>query len=474
MSDPSRFDPDVAPSPRPGRAVVLGGSLAGLLAAKVLAAHFAEVVVVDRDPLDVDLQAPRRGVPQGKHTHGLLVSGLQAIDAVVPGFASGVLARGGQHGDVGDRTRWHLGGGSLVRFESGLVGLLASRTLIESEVRRLVARTPGITWLGDRDIIGLTATSSGDRVTGVTVSGRRTPDGISGEQVDVRGDLVVDATGRGSRAPVWLAELGYAAPAESVVPVGITYVTRLFRAREGVLDDLDGEVIGTEPGVSRGGVALRQEGDLWTVTLAGLHGEQPPTDLARFTRYAAELPTPGLGEIAARCEPIGEAMVYRFPSSRWRHWEKLPRRPEGFLVIGDAVCSFNPVYGQGMSSAGLQARALDTLLAHGVEDLPRRAAEAFATVVAVPWALATGGDRRSPGMPRKPLPERLLDRYLDRLLRVARTDQAVAGAFLRVLNLLAAPPSLLSPAVAWRVVRPRAARPVLAASRPGEVSVPVR
>jgi 2-polyprenyl-6-methoxyphenol hydroxylase-like FAD-dependent oxidoreductase len=198
------------------------------------------------------------------------------------------------------------------------------------------------------------------------------------------------------------------------------------------------------------------------VTIAGMHGERPPTELDAFGAYAAGLALPGIARIARECEPLGDALVYRFPSSRWRHWEKLDRRPAGFVVLGDAVCSFNPVYGQGMSAAAQQARALGVLLDErpdvGDVELPRRAAAAFAAVVAVPWALATGGDRRYPGMPRKPLPERVLDRYLDRLLRVARRDPTVCLAFARVLNLLAAPPSLLAPDIAVRVLRPGAAR----------------
>ncbi|MFZ0160508.1 MAG: hypothetical protein WAL50_15885 [Kineosporiaceae bacterium] len=422
--------PRTAPpsSSRQGKAVVLGGSLTGLLAAHVLARHFADVVIVDRDALDVDLDQPRRGVPQGRHTHGLLVGGLQAMEDLLPGLTSGLVARGGLSGDVVARARWHLGGGSLRQFTSGLSGMLASRTLIESEVRRRVVATPEISLLGGHDIVSLLASKDRSQVIGVQVARRDTrphptgdgPASIGSRTLDVLADVVVDATGRGSRAPAWLADLGYPAPPETVVPADITYVTRLFHARQGVLDELDADVIGTNPPDPRGGVALRQEADRWTLTLAGMHGLRPPTELDQFIAYAADLPTPGLAQIARECSPIGDAMVYRFPASRWRRWEKVSRRPLGLLMIGDAVCSFNPVYGQGMSSAAQQALALATLLQDGSHDLPRLAAKVFAHVVAVPWALATGSDRRYPGQAPKRLPEKLLDRYLDRLLRVAR------------------------------------------------------
>jgi len=462
-----------------GRAVVLGGSLAGLLTAAALTGRFTEVTVVDRDPLDGRLEAPRRGVPQGRHTHGLLVGGLRAMEELLPGLTASLVARGGIEVDLVDRARWNLGGGSLARFPAGLIGMLASRTLIESEVRARVLALPGVGVLGGHDIVGLLASGDRRRVTGVRLTRRGAdaePPGAGAEslptrataegrpEVELVGELVVDATGRGSRAPTWLAGLGYPPPPEVTVPADICYVTRLFRVTPGVLDDLDVDVIGSNPPDPRAGVALRQEGDRWTVTLAGMHGLQPPTELAAFAEYAAGLPTPGLAQVATGCEPIGEPQVYRYPNSRWRRWEKVSSRPDGLLVIGDAVASFNPVYGQGMSSAALQAKALSTLLTSGPHELPRRAAEAFAAVVAVPWTLATGGDRRYPGLQLKSPPERLLDRYLDRLLRVARVDEQVALRFFRVLNLLAAPTSLLAPAAVRRVLRPGAG------GRPGGVA----
>jgi len=456
---------------RPRRAVVLGGSLAGLLTARVLADHFDDVVIVDRDDLATELAGPRRGVPQARHTHGLLVGGAQALERLLPGITQSLVARGARRSDVLARSRWLMGGNLLSRVDSGLAGLLASRTLIEAEVRRRVAATDGVSLVGGHDVAGLLTGADRARVSGALVVPR---DG--GPRLDLWADLVVDATGRGSRAPVWLTQLGYDAPPEERVDAQISYVTRLFEQRRGVLDDLDADVVGAVPGSLASGVALRQEGGRWTVTLAGARGQTPPADLDGFAAYARTLPTPGICEIVTSCRPVGEAETFRYPASQWRHWEKLTRMPAGFVVVGDAVCSFNPVYGQGMSSAALQVEALRDLLAAGgaragdavLEGLPAASARAFARVVATPWALATGADRRVPGMPPKPVAERLLDRYLDRLLAVAAGDPQVSVAFGRVLNLLAAPPSLLAPRCAWRVLGPRSWRPVrpAAAGRP--------
>lgn len=439
------------PAPVAGRALVLGGSLAGLLAARVLADHYAEVLVVDRDDLDSRLDAPRRGVPQGKHTHGLLVRGADAMESILPGLTDGVCLRGGHRADIMSRSRWTLQDNQLSRGDSGMVGLLCSRVLLESEVRRRVLETSGVRLLGNHDIVGLLASPDRTTVTGARVAPRETSE--SSPYVDLDAALVVDATGRGSRAAVWLRELGYDEPEITTVAAGVSYVTRLFHTRPGILDDLDADVVGTRPPNGRSGVAARIEADRWTVTLSGQNGEEPPTDLPAFLAYARTLPTPGIAEIIENCEPIGEAVRYRFPGSRWVRWERLDRRPAGFVVIGDAVCSFNPVYGQGMSSAAHQALRLRELLEQaGTGLVDRRAPKAFAAVAATPWALATGSDRRFPGMDRKPLPERVLDAYVDRLLEVATVDHDVALAFARVLNLLAPPPSLLAPRIAWRVL----------------------
>ncbi len=437
------------------RAVVLGGSLAGLLTARVLADHVDEVVVVDRDDLDTPLDAPRRGVPQSGHTHGLLVRGAEAMESIVPGLTEAVCGRGGQSADMMSRSRWILQGNELLRGDSGLIGMLGSRVLLESEVRRHVADNPKVRFLGRHDIVGLLTSEDRSTVTGARVAPRGTADH---QPIDLAAGLVVDATGRGSRAGVWMRELGYPAPEVTTVDAGVSYVTRLFEAGPGILDDLDADVVGTRPPNGRSGVALRVEGGRWTVTLAGQNGEEPPADPDGWLAYARTLPTQGIAQIIEQCEPIGPVLPYRFPGSRWVRWERLSRRPDSFVVIGDAVCSFNPVYGQGMSSAAHQAlRLREVLEQHGTVGIGARSARAFAEVVATPWALATGIDRRFPGMPRKPLPERILDRYIDRLLEVATGDRTVAVAFARVLNLLAPPPSLLAPAVAWRVLGPGSA-----------------
>jgi 2-polyprenyl-6-methoxyphenol hydroxylase-like FAD-dependent oxidoreductase len=441
----------------------------------VLARHFDQVVIVERDQSSRHSSGARRGVPQGRHSHGLLVSGSRSMERLLPGLTDGLVACGAIRVDLVSRARWCFGDVEQARFDSGLEGLMASRPLIEDEIRRRVLDLPNVVLVGGYDIAGLAVSDDRRRVLGARVARRRlsaqarsASTGLptdSTEEDTVLADLVVDATGRGSRAATWLSELGYPVVEEDVVDARMSYVTRRVRQRPGVLDDLDADIIGSGPGGIRSGVALRQEDGIWTVSLAGGFGERPPSELAQFQDFARGLPTPGLAEVALGCQPVGEPELFHYPSSRWLHWEKLADRPEGFTVIGDAVCSFNPVYGQGMSSAALQAEALAGVLDQGLPNLPARAAKAFAAVVATPWTLATGADRRHPSQPAKSLLERVLDRYLDRLLVAAQHDRELTMAFNRVLNLLAAPPSLLAPRLVARVLRPaRWRRPVLMAS----------
>jgi 2-polyprenyl-6-methoxyphenol hydroxylase-like FAD-dependent oxidoreductase len=444
------------------RILVLGGSLTGLLAAQVLAPYTEQVVVVDRDDLDSDLAMPRRGAPQGAHVHALLLRGAQAFEDLLPGFQDALVARGARILPQSN-GEWIFGGRRLDHRDTSLMGVSASRTLIESEVRRRAAATPNVRLIGGVDvvapmtsgnplkIVGFEASPTGNTGAGQRLEelGRRDDHG----RYQIEADLVIDATGRASRTPFWLKEMGYSAPKESVVTAGITYTTQYLRDTSHQAGTTASIIIGTSPESPRGAGAVHVEGGQWTVTLVGQAGEKAPGDPAGFLEYTRSLGSDVLTRIVHKGEPIGEALAFTYPKSRWRHYEKLRRRPAGLIVMGDAVASFNPIYGQGMSSAAAQGQALRDVLRSGdLRDLEGRSARAFARIVRDPWQLSTGADRRFPGQPAKPWAERLVDAYLDRLLRTASTDPVVAAAFMRVLNLMARPATLFHPTVLRRVL----------------------
>jgi hypothetical protein len=290
---------------------------------------------------------------------------------------------------------------------------------------------------------------SAGRVTGLRVKNVST-----GAIAALDADLVMDALGRGSPSPKWLASWGYGEVGVSNVAIDVGYATGVFERRPGDLYGSMGAIIaGTAPQSTRYAALLGSEGNRWIITLSGSLHDFPPTDFAGWKEYARGLPTPDLVDLVKDREPMGPLVSYRFPANRHNHYEKLKRFPAGYLITGDAVCSFNPIYGQGMSVALSEARALDDCLAAGDGDLATRFFSEVARIVASPWAIATGEDYRYPQVEgRRPPGFGILSRYMERAHRAASRDPVVLRRFFEVASLLAPPPAILAPQIAWRVL----------------------
>lgn len=435
-------------------AIVMGGSMAGLLAARVLSGYFERVTIVDRDSLPSSA-CQRRGVPQGRHTHGLLAGGGRAIEKFFPGITEALANGGAVAGDVARESRWFFEGGRLSGTSSGLQGLLLSRPMIEAGVRERVLALKNVTVRGNGAVEMLTVEDEGSRVSGVQIDNEL-----------MAADLVVDATGRQSRTPKWLERLGYTKPPEEEVYVALAYTTRLFKRRPGDLGGDMAVVIPPTPEGKCGGVMLAQESERWTVTLIGHFGKHAPEDLDGFLEFARALPAPYIYEAIHNAEPLGEAAGARFPASVRRRYESLKRFPESYLVIGDAVCSFNPIYGQGMSVAALEAAELDATLAAGTEQLARRYFARIAKIVDTPWQIAVGNDLRMKETrgPRSAAVS-FVNWYISRLHKAAHTDPTLTVAFLEVNNLVAPPAKLFHPRILLRVLRPQRRPAVLAGNQ---------
>ena len=431
------------------RAVVLGASMAGLLAARVLADAYTQVIVVDRDDLP-DPPMHRRGVPHGRHIHALLARGQQALEELLPGLTADLVASGAPAGDLLGNGRWYLNGHRLRQAPAGLVMVCASRPVLEGAVRARVRALPNVAFLDARDIVGLVASADGGRVTGARVL--RRADRAAEDVLD--GELVVDATGRGSRTPIWLEALGYPRPDVEQVRIGLGYATRSYRLPPDALGGDLAVVHGGTPAHPRGGAMLRLEGDRWMVTLGGILGDHPPTDPDGFLGFARSLRFSDIYESVRDAEPLDDPVAFRFPVSVRHRYERLDRFPDGLLVLGDAVCSFNPIYGQGMTVAALEALALRRHLQPGTQPQSGPFFTDLARVVDVPWDIAVGGDLVFPGVEgRRTLKSRLINAYLARLHAAAAHDATLAAAFLRVTGLVTPPQSLLRPGVAIRVLR---------------------
>jgi 2-polyprenyl-6-methoxyphenol hydroxylase-like FAD-dependent oxidoreductase len=429
----------VIPKQTGDHAVVLGASMAGLLAARVLTECYQKVTVIDRDMMP-EIGVPRHGVPHGRHLHGLHPRGREVLDELFPGFTADVVRTGAGIGDVLGNCRWLLSGYRLRQADIGLPGLVASRPFLEGQVCARVRALPGVTFMEHTDIMGLTATADGRRVTGVRVCSR------GGEPAVVQGDLVVDATGRGSRTPVWLQELGYPRPAEDRIDIGLGYATRTYRLRPGALGQDMLIAIGGTPDNPRQGFLATLEGGRHMVTLAGILGDHPPTDPAGFDAFAASLAFTDIADTMAGAEPLDDPVSFRFPASVRHRYERLRQFPIGLLVIGDAVCSFNPVYGQGMTVAANQALVLRRLVTRGLKPTPQRYFRAIAKTVDPPWDIAVGADLAFPGVPgTRTAKIRLVNAYVPRLHAAAAHDVTLGAAFLRVMGLLDRPEGLLRP-----------------------------
>lgn len=428
-------------------AIVLGGSMAGLLATRVLTDHFDRVTLIERDPLP-DRAGHRRGVPQGRHTHALLTSGLRVLESLFPGFGNSLADAGAVRLNASRDLLWYFEGGELASCDSELDGVSASRPLIEAEVRRRVRALPRAVVREGAHVMALVADPTARRVTGVRL--------LTGESLSA--DLVVDTSGRGSRMPEWLRVLGYQAPDEERVEVGIHYVTRTFARQATATGNRLGAIVPPSPASRRGGVMLAQERDSWTVTLVSQFTEPAPMDLDGFRAFTAQLPCSAIHDVVATAEPVGDPVHSPFPASIRRRYERLDRFPDGLLVMGDAFCSFNPIYGQGMSVAALEASALLAALSGRPRELYRDFFSRVAVIVDGPWTTAVGSDLRMPETrgPRSPVVD-LVNRYVARLHRAARHDGQLALRFHRVSSLTAPPSSLFAPGVLWRVLKGGAA-----------------
>lgn len=428
-------------------AVVIGASMGGLLAARALADFYATVTVLERDTLPLT-DVPRKGVPQGRHAHGLLARGRSVIETFFPGWTDEVVAGGGVRGDIVRDVSWIGHGVTLKTAPSDLIGLLASRPVLEGHVRRRLLALPNVRVIEDGAVQGLVAGSGGAVIKGVRV---RVGNGV---EQNVTADLVIDASGRGSSSPAWIASLGYARPEEERIEIGIGYTTRVYRRHP---TDLGGKlavvVAGSAPNW-RNGTILYQAEDRWIVSIGGYFGDHAPDDNQMFAAYAGSLPTSDIHDVVAHAEPLSDFVSYRYPANLRRRYERLPRFPRGYLVFGDALCSFNPVYGQGMTVAAQEAALLQACLRDGDADLARRFFSAAKVAIDTPWDIAVGNDLRHPGVqgPRPPR-VRFINWYIGKLHMAARHDAALAKAFLKVANLEAPPARLMHPAVVMRVVR---------------------
>jgi 2-polyprenyl-6-methoxyphenol hydroxylase-like FAD-dependent oxidoreductase len=431
-----------------------------MLAARALSDHFDAVTLLERDRFP-EAPAARKGLPQGRHAHALLEGGRGALERLLPGLTGELVRAGAGPLDFTGDVAWMSPFGWYVRFPGDLQLLASSRDLIDWVVRGRVTALPNVHLRQGADVAGLIPGPGGAHVAGVRLRSCAADDEVDYGEVEIAADLVVAADGRHSRLPEWLTALGFESPAETVVNSFQGYASRYYRPPAGLAPDWKALYIQQAPPEDpRGGLVSPVEGGRWLVSLIGGDGDYPPTDEAGFLAFARSLRSPALYEAIAAAKPLTPIAGQRATENRLRHYDRLGRFPDGVVAVGDAVCAFNPVYGQGMSAAALGAEVLDRWLREGHRgpvpgrDFQRRLARATAA-----WQLSTGADysfRTTEGPPQGRV-ARLTGRYIAAVMRVATRRPWARRRLAEVFHLLRPPSALFSPGVLARLAWDRLA-----------------
>jgi 2-polyprenyl-6-methoxyphenol hydroxylase-like FAD-dependent oxidoreductase len=430
-------------------AVVLGAGMSGLLAARVLADFYDTVTVVERDMLPDD-PASRRGVLQDTHVHVLLARCSLIVNDLFPGILDELAADGANVWSDGDLAKLHLSYGGHTLVSTGKLNPLpsyyVSRPFLEAHVRQRVLAIPNIAIRDGYDVGTVKLDKSRGQVTGASVVNR-----VTGDESSLEADLVIDATGRGSRMPTLLDSLGYGRPREDELVVRLAYTSQALRmpAERHTPELL---LILPEPGRLTGAALLHCENDTWNLTLHTMMGEDPPSEHARRVEFIGQMVPTSVTEAVLAAQPIGDVSRYRVPSNRWRRYDKMERMPKGLLIIGDAVCSFNPIYGQGMTVAAIEAVVLRQCLQRGQRNLSSRFFRCSARQIGIAWQTAVGSDLALPEVAgTRTRSVRLTNAFLRRVLVAGETDPVIAGQFLRVMGMTDSPIRLLRPKLLVRV-----------------------
>ncbi|MFE3017194.1 FAD-dependent oxidoreductase [Streptomyces sp. NPDC059256] len=423
-------------------AIVIGAGVSGLLAAHVLA-DIADVTLIERDTLP-NGPHPRRGIPQARHAHMVWSGGVKALEELLPGIVDDLTGQGARLVPIMSGLVSKAPSGQWFRRFNGSHhhNLVCSRDLLDSVIRERVLPHPRITLRKDTAVDELTGTA--DRVDGVRIRHHAT-------EAVLKADLVVDATGRGSHAPVWLQTLGLLPVLERVVDAGVTYATRIYSTPDGAADfPLVNVQASPAQAPGRGGIILPIERGRWLVTLAGSRGGEPTTSGEDFVAFARGLDHPIIGDLIAKAEPLGDVTTSRSTANRRRYYEKARHWPEGFAVIGDSVAGYNPVYGHGLTVAAQTAVALRaTIHRHSITTpgTARRIQRAAAGPVHTAWSLAVGQDIFYPGASDTPPTafERALAKFIDRAVDTGSRNPRALRALLDVMSMERPPARLFAP-----------------------------
>jgi len=429
-------------------AIVIGGSIAGLVTASVLLKHFQQVTLIERDHYPQD-PVSRPGIPQGRQIHTTLLRGQRALEQLFPGLESKLLVHGAVPRDYGNESLYYYRG-LCPRVPPVLHGWNCSRLLLEWQIRQELNAYDQLRIIEGQEVTHLLLEESLNSVIGVQF--RDSNHALGGDIQRLLGDLIVDASGSSSRASKWLSELGYDVPPEETIRVDLGYATRFYEAPE---TKVPWKGIAIQAGglPPRGGMLMEIEQGRWMVVLSGTNGDYPPTEDNAFLAFAQSLPELALYDAIKNAAPGSKIYGYRYATNCFCHFERLQRYPERFIIVGDAVCNFNPIYGQGMTVAALEALLLDACLQKGMQKgFSRVFQKKVARMLAQPWLLATGADRHDSNAKTKGFISNLARTYTDALIAQLSQDPSLFLTFLEVVHMLKRPGVLFSPQIMLKVL----------------------
>lgn len=443
-------------------AVVIGGSIAGLLAARILTGYFEQVTLIERDRFPQRAE-PRKGIPQCTQLHILLTRGRQILEDLFPGLENELIAQGAVTLDMGADVEWLNPFGWAARFPSEFTALSFSRYILDWLIYCRLAGVGQVHFLEQSYVTGLISSSDGTSIAGVRVQ-QRQQTGQAQDQTLVA-DFVVDASGYSSQAPKWLKTLGYEAPEETVMTTGMGYASRLYEIPVGVQSDWKGVYLQAAPPERTAmGVLYPIENNRWIVGVCATAPYHPSKDEAAFLEALQQLPSPIIYNAVRHAKPSTPIGIYYPPGNRLRHYETLKRQPERFVVLGDAVCAFTPIYGQGMTVAALGVTTLAACLQNLVQQsspslsgLAKTFQKRLAQINAEPWIAATSQDAKYPsvrGITKVPsVPEKFIGWYMNQVIHLTIHDPQTTLTLFEVFHMLKSANALFKTRIVLQVLK---------------------
>jgi len=451
---------EISPSKQP-KAIIIGGSIGGMLTAAAIAPYFGSVTILERDEIDEDSNSARRGAPQGAHLHFLLKGGEKIVERLLPGVVEDLRRGGAKPFDFGTDISWFMYGDWKKCESVGYEMSQQSRPFLENVVRNRLKKISNVEYVSGIRVLSMMTNDDKSAVTGVVT--RRKGDET---ETSHAADLVVDSSGKHAKSPAWLESWGYEKPEEDMVSIDLAYTSQELKLPNGEERVGRGGVVLllSPPHSTTGGGIFPLEGkDRYMMTLFGYFGNHPPTDPEGFGKFAQSLQQPDLYDILQDAEPVGGCTAFKYPGSVRRFYERLSRFPKGLLVIGDSRCSISPIYGQGMSKAAMEAEALANLLSDiSTEDkwhekpFWRDYYSSTAKIIDVAWEMSTAEDLQYPDtVGKRPWYLPLMTWYNRRLMSMASRDPSVLAKFFRVTNFVDDQKILFTPKMIFGALRRR-------------------